>query len=644
MRFFLVRPLLTVVFVLFLSSFKGFSQKGIISYDLPASNSSGLTKFFFSYTPSFRVEKWKDYAVLFVSLDLVMSTPGNMQSSYWYNYRYNGKEYGDNLVGRDVFNSIRADQLRFHIRVQGNSLIEQLTYSRGWGEMKVGKVSLTAKPEDFHVFIEDLVSVDFTGTGPIQNKINALLAAEKQKAMDEEKKKADALAADKKKQDDLEKQKQLDAEKKKGADAETKTIQQQSGNTTTTTQKTNTTASSSKADDDFWETGKKSSSANSGNNTANAQSGIDKSKLPEFFRTNDGKYYHKQGDNIQEVSYDDYMALKKQKADQKTAQQNNANKLTPEQQQKAVDDIMTKIKADQQRQEDFEKGLVNKTNQFGSALAIGAQGEETKRELKENSTMQGSYQSVEQLMADFNQKMAAINSNVATLHQQRNAYVNSMSDAMYSDRGEESFNQGAKLIGTIINNAREAKERKEAQARLKAEKEAALARFKLEEAKMLTGIRTDLFQRFKEGSLPLSSAKVQANTIYYFAYAYNPAQLGNKETSLFISNVFAVDRYSDGTWPFKNTIVNDLSKLTPYNEVLHGYYQSREEAESMRNGMMNIFVKTGGSTTAFAYKGKASSGGVKGGSTDFWENGSKPVSDSTSKEKKQVKKDDFWNN
>jgi hypothetical protein len=641
MRNSLVRPLLAFLFILSLSSYQGFSQKGIITYDLPSANASGLTKIFYSYTPSFRIDKYKDYAVLYVRMHVVMSTPANMQAGYWYNYRYNGKEYGDNVVGRDVFSSIRS-RLVFNIGVMGDILNEQMTYASDWDEKQVGRIKLTAKPEDFHVFIGDLVSVDFFGTGAIQNKIDALLAAERKKIADEEKKKNDAIAGDKKKQDDIEKQKKIDDDKKKQAGAEAKTKQQQPGNTNATTQKTNTTTSSSKADDDFWETGKKNTSSNANSNTVNT--GIDNTKLPEFIRTTDGKYYHNDGNNIKEVSYDQYMALKKQKADQKTTQENNANKLTPEQQQKAVDDIMAKVKADQQRQEEFTNNLVAKTNQFGQALAASSQVEDSKRELKENSTMQGSYQSVDQLMADFNQKMASINSTTATLNEQRNNYYNSMADAMYSDPGEEAFNQGAKLIGGIINSAKQAKEKKEAQARLKAEKEAALARFKAEEAKMLTGIRTDLFKRFKEGSLPLSSTKVQANTIYYFAYAYNPAQLGSKQTTLYISNVFAIDRYSDGTWPFKNSIVNDLSKLTPYNEVLHGYYQSREEAEQMRRGMMDIFVKTGGSTTAFAYKGKASSGGAKAGSTDFWETGAKPATDSTSKEKKSVKKDDFWNN
>jgi hypothetical protein len=627
------------ILLIMLSSFRGISQKGIITYDLPYSNASGLTKIFFSYTPSFRVEKWKDYAELFVSLDLVMSTPGNMQGGYWYNYRYNGKEYGDNVVGRDVFNSIRADQFRFHIRVQGNSLIEQLTYSKGWGEMKVGKVSLTAKPEDYHVFIEDLVSVDFTGTGPIENKIDALLAAEKQKMLDDEKKKNDALAADKKKQDDLEKQKRLEDEKKKQVESEAKTSQQQVGNTNPATQRTNNTAaSSSKADGDFWESGKRNSSSNQANNTVNT--GIDKSKLPEFFRTTNGKYYHKDGDNVQEVSYDDYMALKKQRADQKTAQQTNANKLTPGQQQKAVDDMMTKIKADQARDQKMWDDINKKSELRSKAFAAGAQVSEAKEALKENSNLNGNYQSVEQLMADFNQKMASVSNMTTDLESKRNTQVNAAVDANFYEPEMQTYGEGIKLIGSIVNSAKEAKERKEAQARLKAQKEASLAAIKAEETRLLTGIRIDLFKRFKEGSLPLSSTKVQAQTIYYFAYAYNPAQLGNKQATLFISNVFAVDRYSDGTWPFKNTIVNDLSKLTPYTEIIHGYYLDKAEAESMRQGMMDIFVKTGGSTTAFAYKGKASSGS-KGGSTDFWESGKKTTD---TLQKKQVKKDDFWNN
>lgn len=626
MRNSFLRPLLAVILFLSLFSQIGYSQKGIISYDLPSSNSSGLTKIFFSYTPSFRIEKWKDYSLLYVSLHLVMSTPNNMQGGYWYNYRYRGSEYGDQVVGRDAFSPIRVDQLRFHIRVMGNSLIQQLTYSKGWGEMQVGRVSLTAKPEDYHVFIEDLVSVDFSGTGAIQNAIDVLLAADKKKKLDEEKKKNEVPATNK-----------VAAEPAKQPRAAINN-NQQPGNATTTAKTNSTGGTSSKADDDFWGTEKKSTSSNQ-NNTSNP--GIDKSKLPEFFRTTDGKYYHKEGENIQEVSYDDYMALKKQKADQKNAQQTNANKLTPQQQQKAVDDMMAKIKADQQRQEDFANGLVAKTNQFSSALAASSQVEDSKRELKENSTMQGSYQSVDQLMADFNQKMASINSTTATLNEQRNTYYNSMADAMYSDPGEEAFNQGAKLIGGIINSAKQAKEKKEAQARLKAEKDAALARFKVEEARMLTGIRTDLFKRFKEGALPLSSSRIEAQTLYYFSYAYNPAQVGAKQTTLFISNVFAVDKYSDGTWPFKSTIVNGLSKLTPYSEVLHGYYTSRQEAEAMRQGMMDIFLKTGGTTTAFTYKGKTGSGGSKAVTTDFWESGKKTTD---TLQKKQEKKDDFWNN
>jgi hypothetical protein len=631
-------------------------QPNVKSYALPETKSSGLTQFFFAYNPVFSIEKWKDHAVLYINMNVEGSTAQNMKGSFWYNYRYRGKEYGDQVVGRDVFYPIRIDLLIFHIRVMGPNMNQQLSYTKGWGRKEVGKIPLTAKPEEYSVFIEDLESVDFLGTGPIEKKIESLLAAEKQKEAEDLKKKNEALAATQKAEEEKQKaealkQKQQEAEKKKQTEAEAKAKQQLTGNSNNTVQKgngTNNTGTASRNDDDFWETGKKTTTQNNTGNTGsngNSQPGIDRSKLPEFFRTTDGKYYHKQGDNIQEVSYDDYMALKKQKADQKTAQQSNANKLTPEQQQKTVDDVMAKIKADQQRDQQMWDDVNKKIDLRNKAFAAGAQVNDAKQALRENSNLEGNYQSVEQLMADFNQKMANVNSMTSDLESKRNAQVNAAVDASFYEPELQSYNQGMKLIGTIVNSAKEAKERKEAQARLKAQKDAALAAIKAEEIRLLTGIRTDLFKRFKEGSLPLSSTKVDAQTIYYFVYAYDPQQIGNKQATLYISNVFPISRYSDGTWPFKSSIANDIAKLTPYSEVLHGYYTSQQEAESMRKGMMDIFIKTGGITTGFAYKGKASSSGSKGGPTDFWETGKKAVlTDSTSKEKKPVKKDDFWNN
>lgn len=164
-----------------------------------------------------------------------------------------------------------------------------------------------------------------------------------------------------------------------------------------------------------------------------------------------------------------------------------------------------------------------------------------------------------------------------------------------------------------------------------------------EERRLLTGIRTDLFSRFKEGSLPLSSSKLSASTIYYFVYAYDPAQLGAKNPGLYVSNIFPVSRYSDGTWPFKTSITNDISKLTPYGEVLHGYYTSQQEAAAMQKGLTDVFKKSGGSISAINYKGKKTTTTATSGAADFWETGKK-ITDSSSKEKKPVKKDDFWNN
>ncbi|HEY1114491.1 MAG TPA: hypothetical protein VGE66_13060, partial [Chitinophagaceae bacterium] len=159
--------------------------------------------------------------------------------------------------------------------------------------------------------------------------------------------------------------------------------------------------------------------------------------------------------------------------------------------------------------------------------------------------------------------------------------------------------------------------------------------------RLLGGIRSDLFSRLPEGSIPLSSSKISANTLYYFVYAYDKAQIGEKQPLLYLSNVFAVSRYSDGTWPFKTSFTGEIQKLTPYAEVMHGYYTSEREAESMRQGLQDLFQQSGGIIKPITYKNKkttTSSPGAANG--DFWETGKKKEAE----EKKPAKKDDFWEN
>lgn len=452
----------------------------------------------------------------------------------------------------------------------------------------------------------------------------------------------EARLAEQKKKEEAEKQKQQEAlEKKKQEEEEArqKQLEAQKKQAEVTQQKNKSTAQNTTNNkiDDFWETGNSSSKANVTGNTTKTET----PKLPEFFRTTDGKYYHKQGDQITEVSQAQYQQLKQQKVNQVQSQVTQTVTLTPEQQKRVVDDIMTKVKSEQQQSQQDWDDINNKFSMQQNAYAAGNEAENASKELQANTTLQGNYQSADQLMADFNQQMANINNLSNTIVEKRNEQVNTSVDAAFSDPQYKAYGEGVKLLGNLLNSANEAKERKQAMERLRQEKEAALNQMAAEQKSLLTQVRTSLFARFKEGSLPISSTKVNANTLYYFAYAYDPQQIGTQQTTLYISNVFPISRYSDGTWPFKSNISSEISKLTPYSEVLHGYYTSKEEAESMRKGMINIFLKTGGYSKDISYKGKLNTGTINSG--DFWETGKKKAADSSSTAK-PVKKDDFWNN
>lgn len=171
------------------------------------------------------------------------------------------------------------------------------------------------------------------------------------------------------------------------------------------------------------------------------------------------------------------------------------------------------------------------------------------------------------------------------------------------------------VINTIGNyfieqaeNKRQAKQR-ELETELAAEeekikREAAAVQRKLElEAKIAS--RKSIIAAYRPKDLPLASQE-KASKIYYFIYAYDIGSFGRDEnTTIYVSNVFEIAKYDDGTFPYKSNIEDDIAKLTPYKEVMHGYYYSHEEAEQKRNLFLNSFNESIDVVLKqFAYKGK----------------------------------------
>lgn len=599
----------------------------IASYKLPAQNSSGLIDVTFEYTPVFRIDQFEKSAAVLLNMNIKASRAQDLRGSFTYRYRYNGVEYTDQDLGFQVFHPIDIENLRLKVTIFGpDALIKTISWNKYMGSHIVLNVPGKHKASEFRAVLEGMESVSFKGTGPIHKAINDLLAAKR-----------------KKEQEARQPTTSYRTPPATGT-AAGKSAQPASLAPSTTTAYGQRTAQPKPAagGDDFWENGNRSAVPAG----SSASGGIDRSQLPDLFMTTNGRYFRKDANNnLHELDYDGYQQLKREKAQAKAQQQEaqdaQARQARQQAYQKEADKAVNSLKQWQANEEASRAAWEQKRELQDQAFAAGVAKEEARKNLQATSTLAGNYSSVEQLMADFNQKMASVNAAVNNLTAQKNAQWNAAVSANFSEPEFQAYGQGLKVIGNAVNQAREAKERREAEERLRLQKEAMLRQMAAEEKRLLTGLRTDLFARFREGKVPLSSDKVAAATLYYFVYASDPAQLGAKQPTLYLSNVFPVHRYSDGSWPFKTTITTGLSGLTPYAEVMHGYYASAQEAEAMKQGLQDAFRQTGGVVRPVMYKGKTTTAAKAASSADFWETGKKKES---TPQKKTATKDDFWNN
>jgi hypothetical protein len=173
-----------------------------------------------------------------------------------------------------------------------------------------------------------------------------------------------------------------------------------------------------------------------------------------------------------------------------------------------------------------------------------------------------------------------------------------------------TFGAGVLSVGMSMwsahqqNKAREEAERQEEEERqriqeqqeaLERQRQAELERIRQEAFEMLINQRYTLLDAFSEQEpIPLSTSRVENDVIYYFVYATNPTTFNKKETVIYVSNVFAIRRYNDGTWPYQSIVEKEIDELTPYDEVMHGYYMDAGMAERMQKEFVNGFYANEG--------------------------------------------------
>lgn len=204
-----------------------------------------------------------------------------------------------------------------------------------------------------------------------------------------------------------------------------------------------------------------------------------------------------------------------------------------------------------------------------------------------------------------------------------------------SQEQSEQFVEGATeligMVGNIIEQARIDREKKEAkqeeaaqrERQRKQEEEDRLAEIARQKAQLIE-LRNSFFDEFPEGGVPLSSQKVNTNELYYFTYIFDKSTIEAYKPTIFLSNIFVISQYSDGTWPFKSSIIADIKNLASNGTVtLVGYFTTKDLAEQMRTNFLQYAASSSFAISDINYKGRMTTS--TDSSTDFWETNSKPT-------------------
>lgn len=311
-------------------------------------------------------------------------------------------------------------------------------------------------------------------------------------------------------------------------------------------------------------------------------------------------------------------------------------------QDKEVVDKVNQIVADGERQRaENQRKMDIWSNNLNTTFYAQQSAKSAYDNVKQNSNLTGNYSSVEELEREFNQKYNTINQSVNEWKESADESVRQGANLLFNNgtASGQAIGEFAGMVGSLFNNGE--KEKKEARERLEKQKQQYLTEFVAKKKAALKDLRTKLIAEFPDGGTPLSKHNITESEVYCFAYYSNQSNIGADNPEIYITNVFPVTQYSDGTWPFKNALINEIKTKTKAPQItLMGYYTQKDLADKMRQSLINLSGKAEMKVIAMEYKGKAVDKNSKSSSGDFWETGKTE----TKKETSKTKSDDFWNN
>ena len=254
--------------------------------------------------------------------------------------------------------------------------------------------------------------------------------------------------------------------------------------------------------------------------------------------------------------------------------------------------------------------------------------------ISDNSSFNQRFDNVEDLQNAFYNQANAINQYAQDLSDARMQQNANAQEYLWgnSTGADQAVGELATSVANIIGSAKSEKERKEAQEKLRKERDAERTRIETERKQKIANLRNDIFKQYPEGGVPLSRHNISLDELYFFTYWYDG------KTTAKVSNVFPYAKYKDGTWAFKDKVKAESEKATGSKVTLVGYFTTKALAEKERNVFVELLPQAEVQVTAYTVKGRKWDG-AESGSTDFWGNETKEKQETKTTSKNT---DDFW--
>ena len=236
-------------------------------------------------------------------------------------------------------------------------------------------------------------------------------------------------------------------------------------------------------------------------------------------------------------------------------------------------------------------------------------------------------------MANYNNLSSSNNSNTTT------QLINSATTLINQWSNQEQANNEAEEIRQL----QRAEEKQQRDAAIAVE----AAAIKAKKIKLVAA-RKVLLAKLPEGKSPLSYEAKEVSEVYFFVYSYNPNTLEANNPLISISNVFPIQKYSDGSWPFKAKIMEDISKTNKTPDLrLSGYYIDKAKAEEQQQLFVRATTNYDFDVKTISYAGGKSTN--TDSNTDYWGNTAKTddkktTDDTKNKQETNNTEADYWGN